>query len=169
MKRIRHSCGVLIADNGYKQIIVAGGTNEQGSILDSVETLSVSENETIFAQEWLSGPNLPLSLSDAAGVTSSDHKAFYIVGGSISNIDESSYVFKMGCFNVALQCQWRKMDTELEMPSSRGLALIMPSISMVSKNYNNTRDCFNGIEQFDCHHMFNSSIVVFLMLRVRWP
>ncbi len=144
MKRIQHACGVLLTDIDVKIVVVAGGINSQGSRVDNVETLKVSGNDTVFAQEWKSGPKLPWPLSDAAGATTIDQHAFYIFGGTISSIENSVYIFNMRCFDDDLDCHWTKVELELRSSSTKGLLLVMPSIPMVAIDYDNAQDCPNG-------------------------
>ena len=149
MKRTKHVCGVLGSaggsGGGQLIVVVAGGTNEFGSILDSVETLNVTEDndETTFGSEWIAAPKLPKTLSDAASATTSDHGAFYIIGGTIDIIDNSDGIFKLSCSNVDMisSCFWTKINNELRTTSTRGLAMLLPSKPMVSREYSNSQNC----------------------------
>ncbi len=142
--RHSHACGVLQADNkvGSKLVIAAGGENFE-DILSSVETLLVNDNDTIMARNWEVGPTLPIPLSDAA--TASHKSALYIIGGT-TYLDNSGLVFRLHCFNLdeAISCSWAKIEYEIKMPTTMGLALMIPSLPMTFKGFNNARDCDKG-------------------------
>ena len=129
--RFRHSCGrIKIPKKGGKScchIIVAGGqTNNQGEYLSSVEMLDTSRSGD--PTKWISGPDLPLHLSEGAGVTSSSKDAFFFIGGR-----GSPFVFKLTCPTPTItDCQWSKLDQDLTFGRQSGpVAILVPS-SMVS-------------------------------------
>ncbi len=151
--RFKHSCGVLKVGSSEKVVVVAGGTGDRDSdITDTVETLHaivVPEDNINFDQQWRSGPKLPIPLSNSASAVTSDEHVLYIFGGKMISGDYSSYVFKLSCSGICnpdLQldhCSWSKAEYELKTPSSLGLALIMPRIPMVNREFANSTECFS--------------------------
>ncbi len=152
--RYKHACGVLrfrdgSGNNVAKLAIVAGGTNEAKQILKSVETLLVTEDDHQFASQWMFGPDMPIGYKDVASATTSDQKEFFIIGGTNTNSNSDS-VFKFQCWNVNLQeCSWTKLDIELQNPGTMGLALIMPTILMVPRQYSDSQDCATDVEEHE--------------------
>ncbi len=148
----RQTCGVVRFGkdgDGTRRwlVVVAGGRGELQSILNVVETLTVTKEveEYNFAPDWEYGPSLPEKLMDAASATASDQTAFFIVGGATASVD-SQYVFQFSCsLTVAYAlCSWSKVGYELKTTSTIGLAFALPSSPMVPRGYPDTQDCGKG-------------------------
>ncbi len=139
--RSQCACGVLkdMFLTGTIIVVAAGGQrNTDGSRINSVELL-IAESEKEFHYTypaWEFGPNLPLELSDSASATTADQGHMFVVGGISGNSVNSGptkTLFKIHCLNM--QCQWKKMDSELLKPSSYGLAYMLPSIAMSKRQH----------------------------------
>ena len=116
--RRSHACGVLKnPSDGNNVVVVAGGVVEDPK---STEML-VMDSERI----WKAGPELPTGTSGAAGVTTSDGKAFLLIGGG----DEETYfswIFKLDYSKNIKDWQWTKLDQELQMGRKGHAATLVP-------------------------------------------
>ncbi len=153
LRRFKHACGVLkLRHEDEKIIVVAGGTDDQNSILNKVELLSMhmdSNEELHFAGQWEFGPDMPVSLTNAASATTLHQHALYIIGG-LTNSEASKSVFKLTCLDtVYVECSWTKVDYELKIPTAMGVAIVMPEIPMVHRGYSNARNCHGKTESAD--------------------
>ncbi len=144
--RYQHACGVLTDDGSSKLIVSVGGIDYYANEVDFVELLLVTEDIDFFADHWTFGPALPDRLKNAASVTTSDQRALFIIGGTRFDGAESQKVYKLFCSAVeSKQCSWTKVDYELKIPTTMGLALAFPSLPMVTRGFSNDRDCLTGI------------------------
>ncbi len=142
--RHKHSCGVLKIQSSEEKLVVAvGGSNKGNNILNSMETLMVTENDEVFADQWEFGPDPPVTIKDAASTTTAEKEELYIIGGTTKNGNSDS-ILKFHCSHNVLKCIWTIVDMELRAPSSRGLAIMMPSVPMGLRQYQNSRACDKG-------------------------
>ncbi len=151
VERSRHACGTLLVpayDGDDRKIIVAaGGESHWSAATKTVEFLLVSNGDAHFSKMWETGPDLPYPLINAASTTMADQKALFVIGGSNiqDHSQDTSVVLKLQCSGQEdLQCSWKKMDHELKIPTTRGVALILPSMPMASSGYLDSRDCEEG-------------------------
>ena len=132
--RARHSCGVLqdLRKMDSKIIVVAGGDTSHGLMTSTVELL-MAENDTI-ALDWQHGPQLPIPLSNAASKVTSDMDKFIVIGGTANHDynEASRSVFILKQID-GLEFSWVKEQHELQIPSAKGLAMLLPSVSMGNK------------------------------------
>ncbi len=149
--RYKHSCGALRHGNVRVVLAVAGITHQQinNAVGDTVETLMVTEvgeGDYQVATGWQFTGKLPIPLSETACATPSDQASFYVIGGTTLSDEASSFVFRFSCSDIAnRQCHWTKVEFELQMPSTKGLALVVPQAPMVLISYSNARDCTQGM------------------------
>ncbi len=75
---------------------------------------------------WHLGPDLPMAISDAVSVTSSDSKHFYVIGGyeGMGYSRYSSTIHALQCF--AKHCEWKKMKQKLRKPKCCGVSMLIP-------------------------------------------
>ncbi len=131
--RSGHVCGALkYGTNGDKTIIVAGGKIDHNLLTDSVETLSVADNDRHFADAWTTGPKMPLAISYAAGATTPNQLAMFVFGGINNHGEGTRNVFRIQCSGF-LQCHWTEMGQELGRNFAKGLALVLPPTTMGQK------------------------------------
>ncbi len=129
--RVDHSCGV-IKEQDTIIMVVAGGQTVDGSLTTSVELL-MADSEAEFHNSyhlWEFGPSLPEPLVQSASVTSPDQAKLFLIGGKTTASGTTS-VFELYCLSD-LQCHWTKVDLELIVPSSNGLAFMLPPIPMAA-------------------------------------
>ncbi len=123
--------------------MAAGGISEANDVLRNVETMLVTEDAG-FAQHWQFGPSLPMPISDAASASTLDQRILFVIGGTVNN-EAGRSLFKFSCSDLEnLQCSWTKIDYELKAPSTNGLAIMIPSIPMVTRGYQDAKHCAKG-------------------------
>ena len=145
--RSKHACGILDSNPSGSIIrlaVVAGGIISSDKITDTVEMAVLQLDHRFFSHQkgivnWQSGPQMPLGVSSAAFATTADGQKFFVVGGDteLSFFDSSSTaMFQMTCSNnldSLPSCAWTKLDQELNSPSSKGIAMTLPSIPLAKK------------------------------------
>ncbi len=125
--RERHGCGVIKVYNGMKYI-VAGGEDNNGEPIDSVEILKVKEDKTDgqivdIKNSWSYGPKMPTPLSRAASAIKDDQSVIFLAGGLNGDLSLSGSVFSFRCKSAGY-CWW---NTEsVEVPRQSPVALIIP-------------------------------------------
>ena len=116
IQRYYHSCGQIFdSQDDQKMIVVVGGYTAERD--KSTEIFHVDSTT------WIHGPDLPIAVSYAQSVTSSDGKKFYIIGGE--NFGTYSSIYSFQCF--AQTCQWKLMKQKLRRGRSSGLAMLIPT------------------------------------------
>ncbi len=141
--RHQHSCGLLQDSiDGAAIAVVAGGLAKLSAVLDTApghelkfplretELLPVSDFIT-DRTHWLSGPNLPIAMTDTFQITTADMKQLIIGGGwtraDFGALQENVHpLYRLQCFS--LKCDWSKMKQELKYPRPRrAVAILLPS------------------------------------------
>ncbi len=116
------ACG-LIRDSstGETMVVVAGGFGDSESIhhLTNSTELWILESES-----WIPGPDLPILIESAAGVTSSNGRHFIVVGGGGAHSEELFDLYKLQCFRR--KCEWNKMKQELTVARKGAVAMLLP-------------------------------------------
>ena len=147
-ERHKHACGVFKMGN-TRLIVAAGGSSiDNNDILDSVEFLEATETGDVpLGGQFEFGPSMPMPIRDGASAMTSDQLALFVVGGTSINVNVES-LFKLRCSDVqdVGKCSWSKVGIELRLPTTRGLAIMMPPISIMSRQYPNAREC-SGIDK----------------------
>ena len=143
--KFKHVCGILKLGNDFKALIAAGGIGAFNNPTDNMETILVTDEEGIHSHHWEEGPSLPMRLSDSASATTSDQKAFFVIGGK--GLDGTSgSIMKLTCIfpTAVLQCSWTIVEFELPAPFSdhQAMALTMPQFPMPPRN--DGADCSKG-------------------------
>ncbi len=120
--RYRHACGLLVepGDGNDAVVVVTGGFNDSHVILTSKTEMWIPGTD-----QWINGPDLPVTLSYHAGLTSPDGKSLYLVGGSDGSIlGYQSSIYKLS-FNDG-GWQWSRLDQELQVPRTSHVAMVIP-------------------------------------------
>ncbi len=127
-------------------VIAAGGIAEIDPWTSNVEMLLVEEDGAVLGYRWFSGPSMPMPISDAVAVTTSNKQALYVFGGRTNQgaLDGMPFVFKLQC-SISMQCVWSKLDQEMSAPNAKGVALSLPSSPLVSRGYLNSTTCNLGM------------------------
>ncbi len=136
LARSQHACGVLALEEGVVVVVVAGGAVnnvDNDLITKTVELLLVEvEDAVTFAPDWVTGPDLPDPISNAASMTTSNREAMFILGGTTSYGQGLSSVLRLQCAGPETsQCYWTKIGHEMSGSHAMGVALTLPSIPML--------------------------------------
>ncbi len=149
--RSKHACGVLKDLSVTDKIIViaAGGETSDGTLTDSVE-LMFSDGEdylhSVPHSNWEIGPNIPVAVSDPTSIVTADQRKLFLLGVATNALLGQSLiavVYKLHCSD--LQCQWTKLDHEMNLMSrSKVLAFLSSSIPLALRaNLLSSCDLFN--------------------------
>ncbi len=115
-----HTCGIL-ANPGSEETDVVIST---GGYWKKTYTLMWVVKDDI-GESWTIGPHLPTGIHYASGVTSTDRKSFFLVGGNDGA--SSSAIYKLGYNNDNEDWQWTKLDQELQFGRLSHVVLKVPN------------------------------------------
>ncbi len=125
--RYGHACGVVAIGTQMRAAIVTGGYSEQSKMSLQTTEMLVLDNADNTGQ-WSAGPNFPASSSfrTGGGVTVPD--GTFVVTGGQSQTTSVSYIFQLDCrmTTAVADCQWIKLEHELEIGRAGHLALLVP-------------------------------------------
>ncbi len=145
MKTGRHShvCGVVRDSvTGNKIVVAAGGRDYEDIITDQVELIFIdsdnvfdsviSDEDNHFApalSDWLHGPQLPFTLSQASSATTHHQTKLFVAGGKSADFARipsgiSKFILTFHCAN--LECKWTKQCLELRSRRSSPVAYVLP-------------------------------------------
>ncbi len=119
-----HSCGTILDSNDSKIeiVIIAGGFSNGSIVMVYDETrLFVVESDS-----WNDGPTLPHPIMNGAEVVTPNRLSLIIAGGSNSSVfgGVQSSIYQISCHS--LECQWTKMDHELETARQGAIGTFIP-------------------------------------------
>ncbi len=125
--RYDHMCGVIKTSEEAVIVVAAGGIVDfSDKWTSTVKFLFVEENSDSAINDWQSGPNLPVTLSQAASATTPDQRRLFVAGGRMSNLLDSLYVFCLRCLDEVNGCEWVKTEAEIWKGRSSSFAIIIP-------------------------------------------
>ncbi len=79
----------------------------------------------VDSMTWTVGPNLPIKIYSAAGVTSQDGKSFFIVGGyDLGRYIPLETIYRLRCHNF--NCEWIQMPQKLRVARRDAVAGLLP-------------------------------------------
>ncbi len=114
--RAAHVCGTLVnpGDGSDAIVVTTGGFNFGG--------LVSTEMWIVGSDRWISGPDLPIGMGLSAGLTSSDGKSFYVVGGW--NGEHQGGIYKLSFQDG--YWRWTTLDQKLEHAREQHIAMLIP-------------------------------------------
>ncbi len=120
-KKSAMACGVL-EDSALKTKVVVA----TGGVL--VTEKGISKTTEFWYPEkmiWEDGPDLPMTLSNAAGVNSPDEQAFFVVGGNYMQGALANTIYSLECSNG--DCQWSLLESKLEAARRFATVMLVPA------------------------------------------
>ena len=104
---------------------LAGGYDETGETLDSVEFLNPFESTPKKSiSEWTFGPKLPFELRDSTMVSSPSGKGVVLIGGWNRTTNEySDAIIEFECSSM----KWNVLEQKLQMPRKSHVAIPIPN------------------------------------------
>ena len=107
-----HACSSIHFGSQYGEalIVVAGGRDEDGNALDTVEFLLEDDGS------WFSGPKLPKPLFGHSMITLADNRVI-VIGGQDGK-KASTDIFELMCdfSTFGLDCEWNTLEQKLTYP-----------------------------------------------------
>ena len=107
-----HACSSIHFGNQYGEalIVVAGGRDEDGNALDTVEFLLEDDGS------WFSGPKLPKPLFGHSMITLADNRVI-VIGGQDGK-EASQDIFELVCdfSSFGVDCEWITLEQKLAYP-----------------------------------------------------
>ncbi len=119
--RYNHVCGVLIDGGNQDKIVVTTGGMGNALHLET-ELLIVHQDLS-----WTIGPEFPLAINSANGVSTADGSMFIVVGALVSDVPTPDFIkeiYSMTCQDG--QCHWTTMHQELETGREGAVAMLVP-------------------------------------------
>ncbi len=141
--RCRHACGTIKSGKNRNTVLAVGGWDNNRPMMDTVEMMDVTDES--FDQRWTFGPTMPLEVSNPVSATTSGQNALFIIGGTTNQDYSSTFsVLRLQFLASSQQWQWTTLDHDMRTTSASGVALTLPFIPLVQRDYPNSRDCSNG-------------------------